>query len=45
MNLAYIILRPQVDFALVMAGNISGPVADEALRALGAELYQDFAPE
>jgi hypothetical protein len=45
MNLAYIILRPQVDFAMVMATNISGPVADEALRALGAELYQDFAPK
>jgi hypothetical protein len=41
MNLAYIILRPQVDFAMVMATNISGPVADEALRALAAELYQD----
>jgi CubicO group peptidase (beta-lactamase class C family) len=45
MNLAYIMLRPQVDFAMVMATNISGSVADEALRTLGAELYQNFAPK
>jgi len=45
MNLAYVMLRPQTDFAMVMATNISGPVADEGLRALGAELYQRFAPK
>jgi hypothetical protein len=45
MNLAYIMLRPETDFAMVMATNVSGPVADESLRAVGAELYQRFAPK
>jgi CubicO group peptidase (beta-lactamase class C family) len=45
MNLAYIMLRPQSDFGMVMATNISGPIADEGLRAVGAELYQRFAPK
>lgn len=45
MNLAYIMLRPATDFAMVMAANVSGPVADEGLRTVGAELYQQFAPK
>jgi CubicO group peptidase (beta-lactamase class C family) len=45
MNLAYIMMRPQADFAMVMATNVSGPVADEGLRAVGAELYERFAPK
>jgi CubicO group peptidase (beta-lactamase class C family) len=45
MNLAYIMLQPQTDFAMVMATNVGGQVADEGLRAVAAELYERFAPK
>jgi CubicO group peptidase (beta-lactamase class C family) len=42
MNLAYVILEPKKDFAMVMATNVAGEPADKALRAIGAELYKRF---
>jgi CubicO group peptidase (beta-lactamase class C family) len=43
MNLAYIMLQPDADFAMVMATNISGESPDDALRAVAEELYRRFA--
>lgn len=42
MNIAYILLQPKFDFAIVMATNIGGLKADEALKELGKELYTRF---
>lgn len=42
-NLAYIWVEPSRDLAMVMMTNISGPRADEALRAVSAELYKRYA--
>jgi CubicO group peptidase (beta-lactamase class C family) len=42
MNLAYIMLQPKADFAMVLATNIGGAKADEALRALTVELHRQF---
>jgi CubicO group peptidase (beta-lactamase class C family) len=44
MNLAYIMLQPQSDFAMVMTTNVGGQRADEGLRAVAGELHQRFAP-
>ena len=44
MNLAYIILQPQSEFAMVMATNVGGQMADEGLRAVAGELYRRLAP-
>lgn len=44
MNLAYIMLQPKRDFAMVLATNVSGEKADGGLRALAQELYPRFAP-
>jgi CubicO group peptidase (beta-lactamase class C family) len=44
MNLAYIMLQPKSDFAMVMATNVGGVKADEALRGVAAELHRRFAP-
>ena len=41
-NLAYILLHPQHDFAMVLVTNVSGPKADEALNAVAQELYGRF---
>jgi CubicO group peptidase (beta-lactamase class C family) len=43
MNLAYILLQPKADFAMVLATNVGGEVADQGLRALVKELYERFA--
>lgn len=43
MNLAKIWIDKKRDFAIVMATNISGRKADEALQALVFELYKAFA--
>ena len=43
MNLAYIMLQPKSDFAMVLATNVGGAKADEALRAVAAELHRDYA--
>lgn len=42
MNLAYIILQPEADFAMVTATNVGGAKADEALREVATALYKDF---
>jgi CubicO group peptidase (beta-lactamase class C family) len=42
-NLAHIWIEPKHDFAMVLVTNIGGPKADEALRTLVPELYQQFA--
>jgi len=44
MNLAYIMLQPKYDFAMVMMTNVGGDKADKALKALGAKLYKGFGP-
>lgn len=41
-NLAYILLHPKDDFAMVLTTNVSGSKADEGMRALGAELYERY---
>ena len=42
LNLAYIMLQPKLDFAMVMATNVGGAKADEALRAVAVELHREF---
>jgi CubicO group peptidase (beta-lactamase class C family) len=42
-NYAVIMLQPKHDFAMVMMTNIGGPKSDEALRALGDDLYAHYA--
>jgi CubicO group peptidase (beta-lactamase class C family) len=44
MNVAYIMLQPKYDFGIVMTTNAGGKKADDALKALGAELYRRFGP-
>ncbi len=44
MNLAYIMLQPKYDFAIVMMTNRGGDKADAALKALAAALYKGFDP-
>jgi CubicO group peptidase (beta-lactamase class C family) len=44
LNLAYIMLQPKYDLAVVMMTNRGGDKADEALRALAAALYKKFGP-
>ena len=45
MNLADILLQPKHDFAMVLVTNVGGRRADDALKALAAELYKSFGPE
>jgi CubicO group peptidase (beta-lactamase class C family) len=42
LNLAYVMLQPKNDLAMVMTTNLGGPAADKALVALTEELYQRF---
>jgi hypothetical protein len=42
LNLAVIMLQPPQDFAMVLATNVGGTKADEALKALAEELYKRF---
>lgn len=44
MNLAYIMVMPKADFAMVVATNVGGDKADAALRAVAEEIYRRFAP-
>ena len=44
MNVAYIMLQPQRDFGIVMMTNVGGKKADQAMIALGEELYRRFFP-
>jgi CubicO group peptidase (beta-lactamase class C family) len=44
MNLAYIMLQPKYDFAMVLMTNLGGAKADAALKALAAALYKEFGP-
>jgi hypothetical protein len=45
MNLADILVQPKHDFGMVLMTNVGGRRADEALKALAAELYKSFGPE
>ena len=45
LNLAYIMLQPKHDIAIVMTTNVGGSAADKALVALAEELYQRFGPK
>lgn len=42
MNVAYLMLQPKSDLAMVMATNIGGTKADDALKELSKELYARF---
>jgi hypothetical protein len=44
MNLADVFVQPSHDFGMVIMTNVGGRRADEALKALGAELYTRFGP-
>jgi len=44
MNLAYVMMQPERDFALVLLTNVGGQKADQALLALAEDLYKQFAP-
>jgi hypothetical protein len=44
MNLAYIMMQPKYDFAMVTMTNRGGNKADDALKSLSAALYQEFGP-
>lgn len=44
MNLAYIMMQPKYDFAMVLVTNLGGAKADDALRGAAAELYGRFGP-
>lgn len=44
MNLASIMVQPSHDFAIVLATNVGGAKADEALRALAEQLHGRFGP-
>jgi CubicO group peptidase (beta-lactamase class C family) len=44
MNVAYIMLQPQRDFGIVMMTNVGGKKADQAMIALGEDLYRRFFP-
>ena len=44
MNLADVLVQPSHDFGMVIMTNVGGRRADEALKALGAELYTRFGP-
>jgi CubicO group peptidase (beta-lactamase class C family) len=44
MNVAYIMLQPKRDFGIVMMTNVGGKKADQAMIALGEDLYRRFFP-
>jgi CubicO group peptidase (beta-lactamase class C family) len=44
MNLADILLQPEHQFGMVLMTNVGGRRADDALKALAAELYKSFDP-
>lgn len=44
LNLAMIMLQPSQDFAMVLATNVGGSKADQALKAVAEELYKRFGP-
>jgi CubicO group peptidase (beta-lactamase class C family) len=43
-NVAYIMLQPKRDFGIVMMTNVGGKKADQAMIALGEDLYRRFFP-
>jgi CubicO group peptidase (beta-lactamase class C family) len=44
MNLAFIMVQPARDWGVVLATNVGGARADQALQALAEELYRRFRP-
>jgi hypothetical protein len=42
MNLAMIMLQPAREFGMVLATNVGGKSADQALRALAEDLFERF---
>jgi hypothetical protein len=44
MNLAFIMVQPERDWGAVLATNVGGAQADQALQALAEELYRRFGP-
>jgi CubicO group peptidase (beta-lactamase class C family) len=44
MNLAFIMVQPARDYGMVLATNVGGAKADQALQALAEELYRRFDP-
>jgi hypothetical protein len=44
MNVADILIQPNHAFGIVLMTNVGGRRADDALKALAAELYSTFGP-
>ncbi len=44
MNLATIIVQPSRDYAVVLATNVGGVKADQAIQAVAEQLYKQFGP-
>ncbi len=44
MTLAFIMLQPTRDFAMVLATNVGGTKADQALKGVAQQLYGRFGP-
>jgi hypothetical protein len=44
MNVADVLIQPKHDFGMVLMTNVGGRRADDALKALAAELYKSFGP-
>ncbi len=44
MNLAFIMLQPARDFAMVLTTNVGGTPAEEGLKAISQQLYKQFGP-
>ena len=44
MNLAYIMMQPKYDCAMVMMTNVGGDKADAALKAPAKDLYDGAPP-
>jgi CubicO group peptidase (beta-lactamase class C family) len=45
MNLAMILLLPEKDYGMVIATNVGGTKADDALKGVAADLYDSFGPK
>ncbi len=44
MNLAFIMLQPTQDFAMVLATNVGTPASDQGLKSVAEQLYGEFGP-
>lgn len=45
MNLAMVMLRPEVDFGMVLMTNAPGKPAEDGLQAVAAQIYKEHGPQ